>query len=80
MMDQIILEKQEEAEEVIDRLHELFKRYNSVTVSDLYELVSLPTVYTDARIGWTDLQEVKVTKVNEGYLLDLPEPRPIPLD
>ena len=73
--DQIILQSRVEAEEVIDKMFEIVSRYSAVTISDLYELVGLPSEYTDNKWGWTNLRGAGVTKVREGFLLDLPEPR-----
>lgn len=75
--DEIVLDGRVEAEEVIDRLFDLVSRYESATVADLYELVGLGSSHTDHKWGWTDLHGSGVTRVREGYLLDLPEPEPL---
>lgn len=72
--DEIILATRVEAEEVIDRLFDLVSRYESATVADLYELVGVSGNYTDDKWGWTDLRGAGVTRVRNGYLLDLPKP------
>jgi hypothetical protein len=76
--DEIVLESRAEAEEVIDRLIDLVSQYETATVADLYELVGLAASHTDAKWGWTDVRGAGVSRVRDGYLLDLPEP--IPLD
>jgi hypothetical protein len=75
--DEIVLESRPEAEEVIDRLFDLVSRYDTATVADLYELVGLPSSHTDHKWGWTDLRGAGVTRVRDGYLLDLPDPQPL---
>lgn len=75
--DEIILDSRGEAEEVIDRLFEVVSRYETATVADLYELVGLPSSHTDHKWGWTDVRGAGVSRVRDGYLLDLPEPHPI---
>lgn len=75
--DEIVLESRPDAEEVIDRLFDLVSRYETATVSDLYELVGLPSNHTDHKWGWTDLRGAGVTRVRDGYLLDLPDPQPL---
>lgn len=75
--DEIVLETRVEAEEVIDQLFELVSRFESATVSDLYELVGADAKYTDNKWGWTDLRGAGVTRVRGGYLLDLPRPEPL---
>jgi len=75
--DEIILASRPEAEEVIDRLFDLVSRYEMATVSDLYELVGEQGKYTDEKWGWTDIRGAGVTRVRNGYLLDLPKPEPL---
>ena len=75
--DEIVLDSRVEAEEVIDRLFDLVSRYESATVADLYELVGLASTHTDHKWGWTDLQGSGVSRVRDGYLLDLPDPEPL---
>lgn len=75
--DEIVLTSRSEAEEVIDRLYDLVSKYDSATVSDLYELVGFASAHTDNKWGWTDLRGAGVSRVREGYLLDLPEPQPM---
>jgi hypothetical protein len=75
--DEIVLQSRVEAEEVIDRLFDLVSRYESATVADLYELVGLPSAHTDQKWGWRDVRGAGVSRIRDGYLLDLPEPQPL---
>ena len=75
--DEIILASRVEAEEVIDRLFDLVSRYESATVADLYEMVGITGKYTDDKWGWIDIRGAGVTRVRNGYLLDLPKPEPL---
>ena len=75
--DEIILSTRVEAEEVIDRLFDLVARYESATVADLYELAGVTGSYTDDKWGWTDIRGAGVTRVRNGYLLDIPKPEPL---
>lgn len=72
--DEIILDSRAAATEVIDRLFDLVSRYEQATVSDLYSLVGVSGNYTDEKWGWTDIRGAGVTRVRNGYLLDLPRP------
>ena len=74
---EIVLQSRTEAEEVIDRLFDLVGRFDSATVADLYELVGIANTHTDHKWGWTDLRGASVTRIRNGYLLDLPEPEPL---
>lgn len=75
--DEIILATRVEAEAVIDRLFDLVSRYESASVADLYELVGASASFTDDKWGWTDIRGAGVTRVRNGYLLDLPRPEPL---
>lgn len=76
--DEIILETRQEAEDAIDRLFDLVGQYGSATVSDLYELVGIQSTHADQKWGWEELRGAGVSRVRGGYLLDLPDPEPLP--
>lgn len=75
--DEIILATRLEADEVIERLYNLLSTNKAASVADLYELVGATAKYTDNKWGWTDLQESKPTRVQSGWLLVLPKPKPL---
>lgn len=75
--DEIILATRVEADEVLDRLFDLVSKYESATVADLYDLVGISGSYTDDKWGWLDLRGAGITRVRNGYLLDLPKPEPL---
>lgn len=75
--DEIVLDSRVEAEEVIDRLYEVVNKYEFASVADLYELVGLPSVHTDHKWGWSNIRGAGVSRVRDGYLLDLPDPEPL---
>lgn len=76
--DEIVLDQRTDAEDVIDKLFELVSQYGNASVADLYELLGLTMSHTDNKWGWTNLSGAGVSRVRNGYLLDLPEPRPLP--
>jgi hypothetical protein len=75
--DEIILQHRGEADDVIDRMYEIMSRYGVVSVSDLYELVGIKSSYTDNSWGWKGLRGAGVTRVRDGWLIDLPSPQPL---
>jgi hypothetical protein len=75
--DEIILATRVEADEVVDRLFNLLQQYEQATVADLCELVGITAQFTDEKWGWTDLRGAGVSRVRNGYLLDLPKPEPL---
>lgn len=76
--DEIILPTRREAEEVLDTMFDMLTRYETVSVSDLYEMVGETAQFTDEKYGWTDLHSSSVSRVRDGYLLNLP--RPVSID
>lgn len=72
--DEIVLETRREAEEVLDRLFDMIEKYETATVSDLYELVGETSSFADEKWGWVDLRGAKVSRVRNGYLIELPKP------
>lgn len=75
--DEIVLATRHEANMVLDRLMDLISKYNEATVADFYTLVDITGEFTDDRWGWDDLRGVGVSRVREGYILDLPRPQPL---
>jgi hypothetical protein len=75
--DEIIIGTRVEAEEVLDRMFDIVNRYDCATVADLYDLVGIQGAHTDEKWGWNNLAGAGVTRVRNGYLLDLPRPEPL---
>lgn len=77
-VDDILLATRVEADAALDRLYDLLKEYDVVSVSDLYSIVGLTGSYVDHKWGWTDLHGSQIRRVRDGYILELP--RPVSLD
>ena len=75
--DDIILETRWEAEEVLSHMVDLIENYGVASVADLYELVGITGSFTDNKYGWTNLNSATVTRVRDGYLINLPNALPI---
>jgi hypothetical protein len=71
--DDIILESRGEAEEVLSHLVDLTLDYGQASVSDLYDLVGITGNFTDDKWGWTNLSSASVSRVREGYMINLPK-------
>lgn len=72
-IDDILLATRVEAETVVDRMYDLLRDYEVVSVADLYSLVGLSSSYTDQKWGWTELQGTDIRRVRDGYVLVLPK-------
>lgn len=73
----IILSSRDEAELVLERMNDIIDNYGIASVSDLNDLMGLPTTHTDEKWGWEYLGNCQVRQIREGYLLDLPPSDPI---
>ena len=73
---ELVLQSRAEAESVIERMYDILGKYETVSVSDLYELVGIASTHQDRKWGWSDLRGANVSRVRNCYLLDLPEPEP----
>ena len=75
--DDIVLDSRGEAEEVLSHLVDLTIDYGMASVADLYDLVGITSNFTDNKYGWNDLSTATVSRVRDGYLIDLPKTVPI---
>lgn len=76
-LDDVIVDTRAEAERVLDKLDEIIDRYGYVTVADVYELVGIQGRWTDNKYGWTRIASAKPQRVRDGYLIQLPRPKPL---
>ena len=75
--DEIVLQSRQEAETVIEQLYEIISKYDTATVSDLYDLVGIRGTHVDHKWGWTDMRGAGVVRVRDGFLLELPDVQPM---
>jgi hypothetical protein len=71
--DDIVLESRGDAEQVLDVLCDMLETYGQVTVADLYDAVGKTSRFSDNNYGWTNLQTAYVSRVRQGYLLNMPK-------
>lgn len=72
-----ILSSREEAELVLERMNDIIDTYSVASVADLNDLVGLPTTHVDNKWGWSQLGNVQIRQIREGYLIDFPSTEPI---
>jgi hypothetical protein len=70
----LVLPNQEYAETLLANLIELMNTYRVVAVADLYELAGQTPAISDNSYGWMSLDTARISKVREGFLLELPRP------
>lgn len=79
----------EDAEQVLEGLKTLISTYGNATAADLYELAgnAAADLYEPAgthdfkhemtRIGWTSVDGAEIVQTDDGYIITLPQPKPI---
>ncbi len=62
------VETEDQAIEVVGRMHKYIERYGQAKVSDLYQTFDppLPIIFTDYKFGWTDVNDIWYEKVRTG--------------
>ena len=75
--EDVIFSTRGEAEAVRDRLDEIMDTYEQVSIAALYELSRLPSRYTDNNYGWTNLRDVRIERVRDGFILEMPPVKPL---
>lgn len=65
---------QQQAELLLANMYDLLNQFNVATVGDLYELAGISPSVSDNAYGWTNLDRARISKVRDGYLLELPRP------
>jgi len=78
--DDIVIKDRGDAEEVIDQLIELVdSSYGVASVADLYEMLGIPSSFTDNKFGWEDLtpRNAYAKRGRDGFILILPKPKAI---
>lgn len=71
--EEIIFEHRTDAEETLSGMLDVLETYNVVTVADFYDLIGRTGNYTDNKFGWFDLSSSSVSRVREGYIINLPK-------
>lgn len=72
-----MLKAESDARAVLDELRLYLDEYGFVSVAEFYEFSGYQTQHTDNRWGWTDLSGARIIRVRDGYVVDLPKPRPL---
>lgn len=70
----LVLPTQEYAETLLANMYDLLNQYRVVAVADLYELAGHTPAISDNSYGWTSLDTARISKVRDGFVLELPRP------
>lgn len=75
--DDIIFDRRDDAENVLEQLVDITMQYGLCSVADFYELAGISSEWTDEKYGWGELSDARVERVRSGYIVVLPKPEPI---
>lgn len=70
----LVCPTQQEAEILLSNLYATLNQYRVVAVADLYEMARIKPQPSDNAFGWYSLDGARISKVRDGYLLELPRP------
>jgi hypothetical protein len=73
----IVYETKADALNVLQEMQDIINEYGEVTVAALFEISEISDNYTDTKYGWTNIDYAEPVRVDGGYGLRLPRPRPL---
>lgn len=74
LFDEVVMKDRASAMELLDILNDRIKRYGRVTVNDLNDTLERKGKFNDSYFGWTNLENVRISRVYDGYLVTFPQP------
>lgn len=72
-----IVSSQAEAQRILTMLQDTTETYTVATVADLHTLLGMQIQHTDHTWGWESLAGARAYQVRQGWVLDLPTPKPV---
>jgi hypothetical protein len=73
-VEEYIIEERYDASHVLTTLIENADSYDTVSIADYYDLIGVPTQYTDNNYGWThdSISRASILPVRGGYIIKFP--------
>ena len=75
LIDDIVFDTRAKGEDVLANLRSDLREYNMVSVMRLYQYAGISSNYAQDKYGWYNLDEARVLRVRDGFLLELPRPQ-----
>lgn len=78
-VEEYIIEERSDAAHVLTTLTEQADMYGSVSIADYYDLIGIPSVYTDNNYGWVleSISHSSIRPVRGGHVIKFPAPEVI---
>lgn len=71
----IVIRQRQDAEMIIDEMIERIRKTGSVSIAEMFDLLDIPSRYTDNNYGWDDERDIGLKRVNAGFLIKVTEPK-----
>lgn len=69
----VVLQYREDAENVIDHMIERIEDTGSISVAEFFDMLELPSKFTDNDWGWENARDIGLKRVHGGWLIDVRE-------
>lgn len=69
----IILDNRLDAEDLVDHMKDRIVDTGSISIAEFFDLLELPSKWTDTEWGWDDDRDIGIKVVSNGFLIDVAE-------
>lgn len=73
----IVLERRDDAQRVVDEMRGRIEQFGSVSVAAMLDLMEITSDFNDNNWGWTHPNSVGIRRVGNGWLIDVAEAEPL---
>lgn len=73
----ISFSSKEDAQSIIDALADRFNKFGIIRVYDLYIFSSIDATPRDCRFGWTFFPDITIDEIDNRWILNTPNPKPL---
>lgn len=74
----LVFDSRIDAEEVLEAVQDRIEEYGFATMKYYYSLADMPTEHPMTKWGWRDVSEARISKTQEGYVLQMPRVIEVP--
>lgn len=67
----IVLNSRRDAEKLVDTMRERIRNAGTITVAEFFDLLNVPSAFTDNDWGWKDERDLGIKRIPNGFLIDV---------
>ena len=71
----IVFYEKDNAERVALEMRRRIREMGGASIAELLALIGKPSDYTDNDYGWNDERDIRIRRISDGFLIDVPEAR-----